>query len=803
MPTLVNWIPNQYTQEGASFSYQFPADTFTDATAYTANLDRPVLGRSLPSWLTFTSATRTFSGTVPSAWDDHETTYHIVVTATGTGDPTYAIFVLSIGFTDNVGRPCYRSNYPLDFTLNAANLSSFLTASVTTGDWVKVAADLWALSGTANTKISEIRTNGGYIVWELNNTNLALFDWTTVTAGETVGLNFASGNIAALTINNDLINGLYGKEIYVTNIGAIGFVEDNTGDNPVLIKRSQHIRFIGQPADNTPYTFNSYGIGFKSTSNTVFRCNDGFRGNISISGCEVGPTNFIGIQIKTDLTHPPRRTSQNTASRDDNMSYISIRNCYIHDVDGEGIYIGGGFFSGRGGDGNRFYHIIEHAAVEWNIIERTGWDAIQMKCITKSAFMRYNYASDIATLNHAGQNFGYFFADGFAGEVAYNFIKDINGTGIRGYDTGLTECHHNLVIRPGTNDSSLSGETSTQLQGYYGAALPNPSGAPIAYTGQHSINTDIPTNLGYSPGYIARPDLTNANLYCRIYHNTFIGHANTTKTMQLFSDTPQGNVQNNLWINCGQTTIDAPSVFTKTGNLMLTGVTLSTYFNDSANDDYRLKAGASAIAAGVNISSYSTKKDYGNTSHVTATPSVGAFETGSAAWTDMYHYALLAGDQPPVVDCGADIDLVVSSTTITATASDPDGTIASYLWETVSGPNVPTLTNGTTATVTVSGLVVGSYLFRCTVTDNDGLTASDTVIVTVSAPTYTYHQWYSASDSAGAPNLATIATIPGATAKAYTPPTGQNKWFRRGTIPIAKTGNLVGIEYFTSWVNVP
>jgi hypothetical protein len=236
---------------------------------------------------------------------------------------------------------------------------------------------------------------------------------------------------------------------------------------------------------------------------------------------------------------------------------------------------------------------------------------------------------------------------------------------------------------------------------------------------------------------------------------------------------------------------------------MLTGVTLSTYFNDSANDDYRLKAGASAIAAGVNISSYSTKKDYGNTSHVTATPSVGAFETGSAAWTDMYHYALLAGDQPPVVDCGADIDLVVSSTTITATASDPDGTIASYLWETVSGPNVPTLTNGTTATVTVSGLVVGSYLFRCTVTDNDGLTASDTVIVTVSAPTYTYHQWYSASDSAGAPNLATIATIPGATAKAYTPPTGQNKWFRRGTIPIAKTGNLVGIEYFTSWVNVP
>ncbi len=86
----------------------------------------------------------------------------------------------------------------------------------------------------------------------------------------------------------------------------------------------------------------------------------------------------------------------------------------------------------------------------------------------------------------------------------------------------------------------------------------------------------------------------------------------------------------------------------------------------------------------------------------------------------------------PAVNAGANktINLPTNSTNITATASDADGTIASYLWEKVSGPSA-TMANTSTATVSITNLVAGTYVFRVTVTDNSGGKASDDVTVTV------------------------------------------------------------------------
>lgn len=83
---------------------------------------------------------------------------------------------------------------------------------------------------------------------------------------------------------------------------------------------------------------------------------------------------------------------------------------------------------------------------------------------------------------------------------------------------------------------------------------------------------------------------------------------------------------------------------------------------------------------------------------------------------------------PPTVNAGPDITLPVGQTTaaLNASASDPDGTIESVLWEVISGSGVifsdPTILNPT-----LSGLTGDSYEIRVTVTDNVGLTASDTI----------------------------------------------------------------------------
>ncbi|MEA3238988.1 MAG: hypothetical protein U9Q94_04305 [Candidatus Bipolaricaulota bacterium] len=71
--------------------------------------------------------------------------------------------------------------------------------------------------------------------------------------------------------------------------------------------------------------------------------------------------------------------------------------------------------------------------------------------------------------------------------------------------------------------------------------------------------------------------------------------------------------------------------------------------------------------------------------------------------------------------------------TLAGTGSDPDGTISSFTWEQIGGPSV-TLAGANTNNATFTAPAVSSptsLQFRLTVTDNDGGSASDEVIVTV------------------------------------------------------------------------
>src|SRR4030095_4848698 len=69
-PIVATPLPDQSTQAGQAFTFTLPTTTFADPDAgdtlvYTATRAD---GTALPSWLNFTGATRTFSGT-PAAGD--------------------------------------------------------------------------------------------------------------------------------------------------------------------------------------------------------------------------------------------------------------------------------------------------------------------------------------------------------------------------------------------------------------------------------------------------------------------------------------------------------------------------------------------------------------------------------------------------------------------------------------------------------------------------------------------------------------------------------------------------------------
>lgn len=91
-------------------------------------------------------------------------------------------------------------------------------------------------------------------------------------------------------------------------------------------------------------------------------------------------------------------------------------------------------------------------------------------------------------------------------------------------------------------------------------------------------------------------------------------------------------------------------------------------------------------------------------------------------------------NQPPTANAGPDKNVTDSNNdgsepvTLNGSASfDPDGTITTYEWK--EGAN----TLGTTAVITAN-LSVGTHNINLTVTDNEGATGTDTVLVNVNAP---------------------------------------------------------------------
>ena len=113
---------------------------------------------------------------------------------------------------------------------------------------------------------------------------------------------------------------------------------------------------------------------------------------------------------------------------------------------------------------------------------------------------------------------------------------------------------------------------------------------------------------------------------------------------------------------------------------------------------------------------------------------------GAASAADQVIITVSAANQLPIANAGPDkaITLPVSSTTLSGSGSDADGTVSTYTWTQVSGPNTATFTSKTVAVPTISALVAGSYTFSLVVTDNLGAaSAADQVIITVNAATNT------------------------------------------------------------------
>ncbi len=89
---------------------------------------------------------------------------------------------------------------------------------------------------------------------------------------------------------------------------------------------------------------------------------------------------------------------------------------------------------------------------------------------------------------------------------------------------------------------------------------------------------------------------------------------------------------------------------------------------------------------------------------------------------------------PPVVVAGTDQTTISSTITLDGENTyDPDGVVVSYLWNKLSGPATPIISNPASITPLITNLVNGVYQFVLTAQDNLGAISTDTIIIVSTA----------------------------------------------------------------------
>lgn len=198
--------------------------------------------------------------------------------------------------------------------------------------------------------------------------------------------------------------------------------------------------------------------------------------------------------------------------------------------------------------------------------------------------------------------------------------------------------------------------------------------------------------------FIDPPAVTNQSPTARISTTTSIQlPTNSVRLDGSGSSDPDGNIVKYQWSQ-----VSGPSTAT------LTNATTAT-------------ATAGGLVAGTYQFRLTITDDQGATATTTITVTVAA---------------ATVSNKIPIANAGPNTSYQSSAASFTLNgsgSSDPDGSIQSYAWRQISGPNTSVLASAASASTSVTQFVQGTYQYRLTVTDDKGANASDTVTITIVA----------------------------------------------------------------------
>lgn len=402
--------------------------------------------------------------------------------------------------------------------------------------------------------------------------------------------------------------------------------------------------------------------------------------NFEIDHLEVHHTGFCAIEAKSD---PKCDLSTNRGNF--TMYDLSFHDNYIHNAGAEGMYVGfsfpNGYSNNSGCKGTVLYpHNIVGCKIYNNKVINSDADGIQVSCVT-SGFEMYNNEIINYGVNPfaAYQNSGIMIGGLTNGPIYNNLVQNGPGNGINiNGGSGSNLVYNNVIVNAGD-------------MGIFVDELPG-----------------IANNGG---GY-------------KFINNTIINAG--IDGIRLNTElTPNNQVKNNIIINPGSGvfTRKQANVSVAESNNYYSNLISNVNFVNASTGNYTILNSSPAVNTGTNVSTLGIIKDKdGN-----ARPSGSAYDIGAFEYQTSVQQNIL-----PMVNVGIDkiLNLPINSIQLIGNASDSDGIISNYLWTKESG-GTASLTNINTSTLQLSNLNVGIYLFKLTVTDNQGGTAFDEVSVSV------------------------------------------------------------------------
>lgn len=571
---------------------------------------------------------------------------------------------------------------------------------------------------------------------------------------------FTSGTRTGIGLFN--IKGTKDNPVIITNMcdGKVTINAPLAWGNAVSIENSSHFRFTGSANPNEEFGIEikggQMGLNMQKLST-----------NFEVDHINVNNVGCCGMVAKTDPTCDPSTWRANFTLRD-----AIFHDNRIWNTGCEGFYIGNSHYDG----GKSLFcnsqnvvvdeHDLDNIQIYNNDIQNIGNDGIQVGG-SKNTSIHNNYVYNVGTKNNAG-HLNSIQAGGGTHATVYNNIID-TGKGYGLYDTGGGGIYFNNIVM------------NIQLGGMLLQDTP-PNYAP---TGFRIFNNTFINCKDF--GVLMFSEHPDASLFS---NNIMVGQNQANYTYFNFNNPSKNKwTETNNIKSQDINTLKFVNAAGKDFRLQPTSPAVNmgkdvssfgiTYDYDnkprpSGNvydiGAFELQTGGPTSNAGVDktitlptnnlilngsgssptgITGYLWSKKSGGTAtlanettaNLTLTNLVQGVYVFELKVTDASGFALdevtvnvlpQAVNQNPVANAGSDktITLPTNSLILNGIGTDSDGSISTYTWSKVNGPNV-TLANQNTPNLSLTNLIQGTYTFQLTVTDNNGATASDQVTVVV------------------------------------------------------------------------